>query len=241
MNRNAYIGRNVEILFKNSINDNPSVIAKIQGCFGIDALFLSAISTGIHSEKADVKMEFANGHNIDANVKAFKRSSVSYNQLTRTSISNFCSHFFDEAMKGELEKAFIEKARNKKAQVFPESIRQRIQDVFEKKIDSIIEWAFSYKGSREILVIYERDTSMMYIYPMKEVLKNLKKEITFTRRGNIAIGDTIVFQRKGGNGVHSKDIPKDSLKHPGNNVQLKLKMREFVKVMDDTLLASYHI
>ncbi len=76
---------------------------------------------------------------------------------------------------------------------------------------------------------------------MKEVFKKLNKTLTFTKKGNIAFGETIVLQRKGGNGVHSKDIPKDSLKHPGNNVQLKLKMKEFVKIMEPVLLASYHI
>jgi hypothetical protein len=111
----------------------------------------------------------------------------------------------------------------------------------ETKAEAILKWAFSYKESREILVIYERNTSMMFIYPMREVFKELSKVITFTKRGNIAIGETVVLQRKGGNGVHSLDIPKDSLRHPGNNVQLKLKMREFVKAMEKVLLASYHI
>ena len=92
-NRNAFIGRNVEVLFKNSVGDNPSVIEKIQKCFDIEGRFLNAISTGIHSEKADVKMEFADGHNIDANIKAFKTSSASYNQLTRTTIARFCDKF----------------------------------------------------------------------------------------------------------------------------------------------------
>ncbi len=47
------------------------------------------------------------------------------------------------------------------------------------------------------------------------------------KRGNILIGKSVVIQRKGGNGVHSKDIPKDSLKHPGNNIQIKLRMKTF--------------
>ena len=78
MNRNAYVGRNVEQLFKNSIGDNMDVIKKIQECFGIKSRFLKAISTGIHSEKADVKMEFADGHNIDANIKAYKKTRRSF-------------------------------------------------------------------------------------------------------------------------------------------------------------------
>jgi hypothetical protein len=81
----------------------------------------------------------------------------------------------------------------------------------------------------------------MYIYPMREVFKRLGTETKLTLRGSIAIGKCVVIQRKGGNGVHSLDIPKDSLKHPGNNVQVKLKMRELISEMDDILLAHYHI
>ncbi len=40
-NRNAYIGRNVEILFKNSIGDNPSAITAIQRHFNIAKSFTS--------------------------------------------------------------------------------------------------------------------------------------------------------------------------------------------------------
>ncbi len=241
MNRNAYIGRNVEILFKNSIEDNPSVISKIQNHFGIKGRFLNAVSTGIHSEKVDVKIEFADGHNIDANIKAFKKTSVAYNQLTRTSITNFCKLFFNEETQKELEQLFIAKAKNVKGHVFPDSVKDRIQKTFQEKSTDILKWAFSSKQSREILVIYERSSSTMFIYSMKDVFKKLGSSVSFTARGNIAIGETVVFQRKGGNGVHSLNIPKHSLKHPGNNVQLKLKMNEFIKEMDGILLASYHI
>lgn len=240
-NRNAFIGRNVEILFKNSIGDFPSVIAKIQRHFGIESRFLNASNTGIHSEKGDDKIEFADGRNIDANIKAFKKSSVAYNQLTRTSITNFCETFFDEAMKTELEGLFIAKARDKRSHLFPDDIQARIKAAFQPKAEKMLQWAFSFKQSREILVLYERDTSIMYIYPMKEVLKKLDTTISFTIRGNIAIGQLVVFQRKGGNGVHSIDIPKDSLRHPGNDVQFKLKMRECVADMENLLIASYHI
>ena len=241
MNRNAYIGMNVESLFANSIGDNPSIVAKIQKYFRIEARFTNAIRTGIHSEKGDVKMEFADGHNIDANIKAFNKSGIAYNQLTRTPIANFCKLFFDSEMQVELERLFKAKARDKKTQVFPEAVRPRIKVAVEVQAENILKWAFSFKESREILVIYERQRSMMYIYPMKEVLANLSREVNFTKRGNIAIGELVVLQRKGGNGIHSIHIPKDSLKHPGNNVQLKLKMNEFVETMESVLLASYHI
>lgn len=241
MNRNAFIGRNVEVLFKNSVGDHPDVIERIQGYFGIKGRYLNSISTGIHSEKADVKMEFADGHNVDCNIKAFKASSASYNQLTRTSITNFCTLFFDDSMKAELERLFVDRARKASTQTFPEHVREWVGHAFQDKGTAILEWAFSYKQSREILVIYERDSSTMSLFPMKEIVKKLGKSVGFTKKGSIGIGTCVVIQRKGGNGVHSKDIPKDSLRHPGNNVQVKLKMKEFMTVMEHELLASYRV
>lgn len=241
MNRNAHIGRNVEVLFRNSIGDNPSIIRKIQGYFKINSRFLNAVCTGIHAEKADVKMEFADGHNVDANIKAFKKSGISYNQLTRTSLLNFCKRFSLDGLYPELQELFISKARNVKCKLFTEDKQKKFLTVFEGLAENILEWSFSYKKSREILVLYERNNSTMYIYPMKEVFKNLDKAVSFTRNGNIAIGKSIVIQRKGGNGVLSKDIPKDSIKHPGNNIQIKLKMNEFIKEMQGVLLATYVI
>jgi len=237
-NRNAFIGRNIEILFKNSIGDNPSIVKKIQREFSIQGRFLNAISTGIHSEKADVKMEFADGNNIDANIKAFKKTSVSYNQLTRTPITHFCELFGLTEYEQELKDLFIAKARNRQALLFHDN---KWQSIIQKKAKDILLWSFSYKQSREILVIYERIDSIMSIYSMSEVMKIIGTQVEITRKGNIAIGSSVVIQRKGGNGVHTLHIRKDDLKHPGNSVQVKLKMKEFMQEMKDCLLASYHI
>ena len=125
MNRNAFIGRNVEILFKNSVGDNPSVIKKLQETFSINSRFLQAMSTGMQNEKADVKMEFADGHNIDANVKAFKKTSVAYNQLTRTSLSNFCENFELNKYKDELFRLFAIKALSKRTHLFPDEQKDK--------------------------------------------------------------------------------------------------------------------
>lgn len=40
MNRNAYIGKNVEVLFKNSIGDHQKIIQKIQENFKIQGNFI---------------------------------------------------------------------------------------------------------------------------------------------------------------------------------------------------------
>jgi hypothetical protein len=74
---------------------------------------------------------------------------------------------------------------------------------------------------------------------MPEVLKQIGSEFSYTDRGNISLGKYVVFQRKGGNGVHSIHIKKTDPSHPGNNVQIKLKMNEFVKGMKAFEIASY--
>ncbi len=239
MNRNAYVGRNIEHLFKNSIGDNPAVVKKIQDSFGIKGRFLRAISTGLHSEKADVKMEFADGHNIDANVKAYKKTAA-YNQLTRTSIKHFCE-IFGLNCSSLLERLFIDKAARVSSMLFPPEIQSEIRTHLESKITDIVNWSFSYRQSREILVLYERQESVMRIYLMKDVLRHIGLDFNFTDRGNIAIGKYIVFQRKGGNGIHAQNIQKTDIAHPGNNVQLKLRMNPFVSGMKDFEVASYQI
>lgn len=57
-NRNAYVGKNVETLFKNSIGDHKDIVEKIRNAFNIEGRFVTAISSGIHNEKVDIKMEY---------------------------------------------------------------------------------------------------------------------------------------------------------------------------------------
>lgn len=53
-NRNAYIGKDAELLFKNSIVDHSDIIDKVRDIFGIKGNFSHAINTGMYREKADV-------------------------------------------------------------------------------------------------------------------------------------------------------------------------------------------
>lgn len=239
MNRNAYIGKNVETLFRNSIGDHKDIIDKIRDVFKIEGRFLHAINTGIHAEKVDVKMGFGCGHNIDVNIKAYKQA-VAYNQLTRTSISNFCKVFKLDCQ-DYLENLIVNKSKNVKSALIPLEEQQKALSIFQPISKEMVKWSFSNKAARELLVLYEREESLMRIYVMKDVLKALNYDIIFTNKGNIIIGDYIVIQRKGGNGSMSKTIPKFSIKHPGNNIQLKLKVKDFVNGMQNYELASYFI
>lgn len=240
MNRNAYIGKNVEVLFKNSIGDHQKIIQKIQENFKIQGNFITAICSGVHNEKVDVKMEFSCGRNIDANIKSFQ---TGLNQLTRTTPEKFCEKFNLDCLKW-LQNLLVEKAKRgaTKYDFFPESEKEKAVLIFKPIVKDIVEWSMSYKKAREILVLYDRQESVMHIYSMKNILKHLKYDISFTPKGgNLLIGNLIIFKRKGGNGKLCSHKIKTDPTHPGNNIQLQLRMYEFIKEMKNYELGNYVI
>ena len=239
-NRNAYRGSNVEILFKNSVGDHPSVVNIIQDAFGIEGRLIQSIQTGGEIEKCDVKMSFAGDRTIDANVKSYKGRG--FNQLTRMPVKTFAERFkLSEEEKDELSALVLTKSANTKSPLFPLSVRQPWRYVFEERAKKIVSNAFSAHPSREILVLYDVGDSIMRIWKMKDVLRLIGKDIEYTPRGgNILIGGCVVFQRKGGNGTKVK-LPKTHPNHPGNDVQIKLEISKFLRFFDNEKIASYEI
>ena len=67
--------------------------------------------------------------------------------------------------------------------------------------------------SREILVLYDREDSVMRIWKMSEVLAKLDYSLDYTARGNIQIGECFQLQRKGGVGSVTT-VPKTDPRHP---------------------------
>lgn len=238
-NRNAYLGKDAELLFKNSIGNHSDIIDRIIDVFKIKGKFSQAINVGIYAEKADVKMNFSCGNNVDISIKAYKQA-VAYNQLTRASINKFCKIFNLDCL-DYLQNLVISKSRNVKSNLIPFEEQEKILSIFQPIAKEIVKWSFSNETTKELLVLYQREKNLMRIYVMKDILKTLKYDIIFTDKDNIIIGDYIVIQRKGGNGSLSKTIPKDSIKHPGNNIQLKLKIKDFVNGMKNYELASYFV
>jgi hypothetical protein len=240
-NSNAHIGKNVETLFKNTICDHREAVEKIREKFKIDGRFLTAINNGVHCEKADVKMNFACGHNIDVNVKAYQGNG--FNQLTRASVRKFCTNFgINSEMEHDLERIVVAKSVNTSAELFSPDDISRWHGIFESLAKSLIRWGFSNKAGRELLAIYNRETSIMAIYAMQDVIKFLhsRTNITYTK-GGFNICDCVSFQRKGGNGSLSKTIDKHDIRHPGNDIQLKLKTGKFVQMTRNIVLYEYEI
>jgi hypothetical protein len=237
-NKNAFIGRDIEQLIKRSIVDQPTVIEKIRERFNIRGDLENTAGGGIYGEKSDVRINFTCGHYIDANIKGYK---VGFNQLRRTSVSKFCEDFsLGLQERRELENIVVAKSRNTKNPLFSEEQQVKWGEFFRKNAKYILKWGFSDNPNREILVLYDRDTSIVRIYHMKDVLQKLPVDITFTK-GGFNIGNCISFQRKGGNGSLSKNIPKTTIQHPGNNIQLKIKITKLLPVIESVKLEEYKI
>ncbi|MCL1987486.1 MAG: hypothetical protein FWG64_05905 [Firmicutes bacterium] len=233
---NAYIGRNAENIIQNTIIEQAEVIEILRDYFKIKGNLKNSAGGGIYGEKSDGRINFDCGHYIDMNIKSF---TAAFNQLTRTTISKFCEEFnIKEDDKAELQTLIIAKSQNKSGMLFPLEVQEKWGKFFAENAKQLVKWGFSSKPNREILVLFNRKTNAVKIYAMRDILRKINLDVTFTK-GGVNIGGCISFQRKGGNGVHSKEIPKNLLQHPGNNIQLKLKPIKLIAELSQILLAEY--
>jgi len=222
-NQNAIIGMDIERLFKNSIGNHPEVLGVLKQHFGIQGDYAKSFSTGTDAGKSDVIVRFTDA-TLSANIKAYK---TGFNQLTRTTISSFCKEFDVEHLQKIFEDGALRVA-SRSGRFISADDEKLITYSLSPLVRAIVHFSLARMENPELLVLYNRTTNIMNLYDMKDLLDNLDYELTISGRGVIKIGKYITIQRKGGNGVHSIHIPKTSLAHPGNNLQVKMKVGTFV-------------
>jgi len=222
----------VERLFKNSIGNYPEVLQALKARFGIEGEFAKAFSTGTDAGKSDVIVRFTDA-TLSANIKAFKSG---FNQLTRTTITSFCKEFGIEHLQSTFEEGAVRVAA-KKGRFILACDEATIVETIGPLARSIVQFSLSRMENPELLVLYSRSTNTMNLYDLNHLLRSLEYEVAVSARGIIKLGKYITIQRKGGNGVHSIHIPKTSLAHPGNNLQVKMKVGSFVS--DTKPIVSY--
>ena len=224
-NQNALIGMDAERLFKNSIGNQVAVLNTLKEHFVIKGDYAKSFSTGTDAGKSDVMVRFTDA-TLSANIKAYK---TGFNQLTRTTISLFCNEFNIQHLQSLLKEGVVRVAA-KKGRFILESDEPQVIETIAPLARDIVHFSLARKENPELLVLYNRTIDMMFLYDMKDLLDNLDYGVAISNRGVIKIGQFITIQRKGGNGVHSLHIPKTSLDHPGNNLQVKMKVGVFVLV-----------
>ncbi len=119
----------------------------------------------------------------------------------------------------KLKECFIEK----KSQPY-------VKNELKKKLDLIIELIFRGIGNdiAKILVLHDRTKKVFHLYDLSEFISKMaRSKIGFTAKGIVKIGEYITIQRKSGNGASVK-APKSHPKHPGNQIQFKMKILSFM-------------
>ena len=244
-NTNFATGEAAELLFSESIARQPDVIELLKTEYSISGDFLKTTvvrERARGSAKRDVTVLFDCGSNIDASIKTNTAKSY-YNQLTRLTVDNFAKYFgLSDDVRENLRNLVMAKCRNPRGVMFPLSERKKFEGVIKPLIDSVLEEAFSNNPSREILVLFNRDDSIMRIWKMEDVLAEISHAISYSKQGgNMVIGGCVYLQRKGGNGEWAAAIDKMSPDHPGNQVQIKLHIRDFIDRHHQSMLAEYEV
>jgi len=227
-NENPAIGTAGEKLFKNTVGRHTEVLEAIKAHFNIGGNFARAYKTGTDAGKSDVVLAFDDQNLISANVKAF---AAGFNQLTRTTISTFCKQFGIADLQATLEAGAIRKA-GRTGKFIADTDSDAVLAGFGPIAKKIVHYSLANLENPKLLVLYDRGANKMYLYDLADVLANLDYTTTISTRGTIKIGEYVTVQRKGGNGVKFNHISKTSLSHPGNNLQVKMKVKTFVQNVD---------
>ncbi len=126
-----------------------------------------------------------------------------------------------------LSKGIKRKAENSGANLIFQNHEKIVRDFLNARLHDFLEEAFR-KGEINLLllgVIDALEERALYVFRIDETIDFIEKDvqrrgISFRRR--VKIGSYIDLQRKAGNGRHIA-IPKTDPKHPGNQIQIKLK------------------
>ncbi len=211
------------------IKKRTDIIALFKAKYRITGNLLEVHPTGTNQKKSDVLMLFSNNYSLGVNIKAGKSN---FNQVTRlwlerlVSELNLTSECTNAITKG------IDNHRLKRSKIFIEPTdNELIKNEFVRKSKKIMELIFKGLNNDivKILALFNRDKKIFYLYDINDVIKKLSRlPITFSKHGVVNFGRYITLQRKGGNGHHII-IDKSNPKHPGNQLQFKMKILTFME------------
>ena len=190
--------------------------------------FLEAHPTGTNQKKSDVLVLFSESVPVGVNIKAGK---TDFNQVTRLWLSKLVKEVNLSEKAVSIFQKGIDNYRLKLKECFIERESQPyLKNELEKKLDLVIGLIFRGIGNdiAKILALHDRTKRVYHLYDLDEfIFKIAHSKIGFTAKGIVKIGKYITIQRKSGNGVSVK-VPKSHPKHPGNQIQFKMKILSFM-------------
>ncbi len=220
---NAEKGDKHERLFSNSLKNLPELIAILIDYFGYTGVLAKSYPTGPAGGKADVIISFTDGNHLTANIKSFGKVGV--NQAARGTVQSFVDNCNLEAINQILVEGVVRKA--KKGRLVLEEDEPVVHDAVSASAQKLVQFALGRLERPKLLVLYDNVREVMHLYDLEKLLKEMSYEVTFSDRGNIMIGESILLHRKGGDG-NVKRFEKIDPRHPGNNLAVKLLCKKFI-------------
>lgn len=201
--------------------------------------FLEVFPTGTSNKKSDLLAMYTGGTGIGINVKSAR--SIGFNQVTRTWLDSFASKIGLSEFATEAIQNGIDNHRLKRSKILIEAeYREQLADELSEKSGNIIEEIFMGIGNdvAKCLVLINKSTNTVHFYDIREAVSSISQQpITFSKNGVIQFGEFITMQRKGGDG-NVKRPPKSDPKHPGNQIQFKMKIIKYMEQIPPMLSSN---
>ena len=245
---NTKRGIQAEILFKNSVT-------KQKRCWGVIKKSLSINSNSAirsvdriksNRRKADVMIVLDDGINIGVNIQSYKNSEAGFNHAMRTHPEKFIKKFNIPQDIGKiiidslLRKALIKvQYKRNDAFILPQD-SDAIIGFFSRHALDIVRYSICGDEKPELLVLFNREEGKMQIYLMKNVLELMNNimDVHITKRwGVIRLNKFFTIQKKGGDGGHKK-YNKTDIKHPWNDIQVKINTAPFAEKINPLCIYS---
>ena len=225
---NALLGNKAERAFSNHVKKSYDLQDAISQYFEIEGEFLESHPAGPNLHKSDVLLLFKDAKPVGANIKVGKSN---FNQVTRGTLQNISSKVgFSESTERALQVG-IDNYRLGREKIL---VEERFRESVAKDIESIqyqmFEAIFRGRGNdiAKLLVLHDRNKTAWHLYDLEKVLLDASKlPITFSKNGIIHFGNLLSLQRKGGDG-DKKHVPKSDIRHPGNDLQFKIKIFDYI-------------
>lgn len=242
-NINHSIGKENEEILTDIFNKNRKLFQLIAKNFGNNENVISytAERIGHLGKKSDFTINTSNGDNYSVTVKSFKGNG--FNQVSRVGISRFISNFnLSVQIKKVLERATIRYATKTTQKWITDEIKDTVVNSFKSVAFDIIQDSLSGEDNPMLLVLMQSDVDRIYFFKMDDFLKQMKEELKteITPRGVISLHPCFTIQRKGGNGRKDDALfGKESLKHGGNDLQIKMKSLAIIKSFSSIVICNY--
>lgn len=220
-----------QAIFIGLVNQDPSFNKRLKKAINLpEETQLAAYKPLTTIEKSDAVLIISQGKNAGCSIKA---AEANFNQLQRIWLKDLASAIQMPKSVENAIQACIDSQRLKISKVFiSKGYAKLIMDYFKQNIDALFSKIFTGGDfSVKYLVVYDFNKKIWYLSEIADVIECIKaQQISISSRGILYFGDCLTMQRKGGNGAHVR-VPKSHPKHPGNQLQFKVKPLSMIKNM----------